>query len=78
MAFEELLQHAKSRDVDFLLFGGDLFDENSPDAKIFKHTLELLHQNITGKKEIFEICIEKIARLKKIKFLEKNQKLSHI
>ena len=29
-AFQELLQKAKQQDVDFLLLGGDLFDEVNP------------------------------------------------
>lgn len=35
VAFEEILQLAKSLDVDFLLHGGDLFDLNKPS----RHTM---------------------------------------
>lgn len=62
LAFEELLQHAKTNDVDFLLFGGDLFDENNPPVKVVKHAIRLLHENICGQKPVKFTVISDAAR----------------
>jgi len=51
-AFEELLQHAQKYDVDFLLWGGDLFDKNNPTVPIFTQTISLMFQYIVGNKPV--------------------------
>ncbi|KAM7448086.1 Double-strand break repair protein mre11a [Porites harrisoni] len=50
VTFEEILQIAKDKDVDFILLGGDLFHENKPSRKTLHNTLALLRKYCMGDK----------------------------
>lgn len=52
-AFEEVLQQAKKRKVDFILLAGDLFHENKPSRQTLHHTVELLRRYCFGNSPIF-------------------------
>ncbi|XP_068732104.1 double-strand break repair protein MRE11-like isoform X1 [Montipora capricornis] len=49
-SFEEILQIAKSKNVDFILLGGDLFHENKPSRKTLHNTMALLRNYCLGDK----------------------------
>ena len=51
-AFEETLLIANSQKVDFVLFGGDFFDEADPSCEVQNKSLEILGKNIFGNKKI--------------------------
>lgn len=46
--FEEILQLANDKEVDFLLLGGDLFHENKPRPHILRQTTDLLRKYCLG------------------------------
>lgn len=46
--FEEVLQLARQKEVDFVLLGGDLFHENRPPRRIMHGCLQLLKQYCVG------------------------------
>ncbi|XP_015785996.1 double-strand break repair protein MRE11 [Tetranychus urticae] len=50
--FEEVLQIARAKDVDFVLLGGDLFHENKPSSKAMTRCVELLRKYCLGSKDI--------------------------
>jgi len=50
--FEEVLQLARLKNVDFLLLGGDLFHENKPSSKCMTKCIELLRKYCLGESEI--------------------------
>lgn len=52
-AFEEVLQTALSRKVDFILLAGDMFHENKPSRRSLHSTLELLRRYCMGSDPIF-------------------------
>ncbi|XP_029650528.1 double-strand break repair protein MRE11 [Octopus sinensis] len=52
VTFEEILEKAKQNDVDFILFGGDLFHENKPSRSILHGCLALLRKYCMGDKPI--------------------------
>lgn len=47
-----MLETAKREDVDFVLLGGDLFDEVNPTQKCIFKCLNLLRDNIFGNREL--------------------------
>lgn len=49
---EEVLENAKKQDVDFLLLGGDLFDEVNPSKQCFFKCLNILRGTVFGNKEV--------------------------
>ncbi|KAI8920697.1 Metallo-dependent phosphatase-like protein [Entophlyctis helioformis] len=49
-AFEEILQLAQEREVDFVLLGGDLFHDNKPSQRTLHATTTLLRQYCLGDK----------------------------
>ena len=51
-AFEEVIAHAKAEHVDFLLLGGDLFDEVNPTKECFFQCLNILKQNVFGNRKV--------------------------
>ena len=51
-AFEETLSIANSQKVDFVLLGGDFFDEADPSCEVQNKSLEILGNNIFGNKKI--------------------------
>jgi double-strand break repair protein MRE11 len=46
--FEEVIAQAKAQQVDFLLLGGDLFDEVNPSKECFFRCLNILKANVFG------------------------------
>jgi double-strand break repair protein MRE11 len=52
-AFEEILQTAKQRQVDFILLAGDLFHENKPSRRTLHATIELLRTYCLGDDPVF-------------------------
>lgn len=46
--FEEMLETANARNVDFVLLGGDLFHEMSPSAKTYNKTSHILNKQVFG------------------------------
>ena len=46
--FEEILQHGRDNDVDFVLLGGDLFHENKPPRDVMYDCQELLKRYCVG------------------------------
>lgn len=48
--FEEILQLARSHDVDCMLLGGDVFHENRPSRRTLHRTLEMLRHYCMGNK----------------------------
>jgi double-strand break repair protein MRE11 len=52
-AFEEVLRNAKQKKVDFVLFAGDLFQENKPSRKTLHNTMELLRRYCLGENPVF-------------------------
>lgn len=51
-AFEEILKTARERDVDFILLGGDLFDQSKPSQSCYVKAITLIREHIMGDKEI--------------------------
>jgi double-strand break repair protein MRE11 len=50
--FQEVIDQAKSNNVDFLLLGGDLFDEVNPSKECFFRCLNILKENVFGNKQV--------------------------
>ncbi|CAB4012153.1 double-strand break repair MRE11-like [Paramuricea clavata] len=48
VTFEEILQIAEEKKVDFILLGGDLFHENKPSRKIVHKTMEIIRKYCMG------------------------------
>jgi len=58
-AFEEVLQHARDQDVDFILLGGDLFHKSEPDRSTVHKVTELLRDYVLGDRDLpFEFLSE--------------------
>lgn len=47
-----MLDYAKTNDVDFILLGGDLFDEVNPSKETFLKCINLLKNYVFGSKEV--------------------------
>ena len=52
VAFEEILQHARNNEVDFILLGGDLFHDTKPSQTVLLKCTELLRKYCLGPREI--------------------------
>eukprot|EP00756_Hemistasia_phaeocysticola_P045920 Hpha_TRINITY_DN19676_c0_g1::TRINITY_DN19676_c0_g1_i1::g.186118::m.186118/K10865/MRE11; double-strand break repair protein MRE11 len=52
VTFEEILQKAQALDVDLVLLGGDLFDENKPSQATLHRTITMLRRYCMGGKDI--------------------------
>ncbi|KAF7676598.1 Double-strand break repair protein MRE11 [Astathelohania contejeani] len=52
ITFEEILKIAKSREVDLILQGGDLFHDNQPSRHTLNRTIELIKKYCLGSKDI--------------------------
>ena len=50
-AFIEILTIAKKRNVDFLLLGGDFFDDANPSHEVLHRSLQILKEHIFGLKK---------------------------
>lgn len=46
--FKEVIETANKHQVDFLLLGGDLFDEVNPSKECFFRCLNILKSNVFG------------------------------
>eukprot|EP00397_Hematodinium_sp_SG-2012_P012289 GEMP01012455.1.p1 GENE.GEMP01012455.1~~GEMP01012455.1.p1 ORF type:complete len:696 (+),score=157.37 GEMP01012455.1:54-2141(+) len=57
ITFEEILQTAREKNVDFILHGGDLFDENKPSRKTLFNVMRKLRQYCMGDGEVYFECI---------------------
>lgn len=55
--FEEILQTAREKSVDFILHGGDLFDENKPSRKTLFNVMRKLREYCMGDGEILFDCV---------------------
>eukprot|EP00727_Mastigamoeba_balamuthi_P007617 m51a1_g3476 putative double-strand break repair protein MRE11 (703) ;mRNA; r:760975-763659 len=51
-AFEEVLQHARSRGADMVLLGGDLFHENTPSRSCLHRCASLLREYCLGPRPV--------------------------
>jgi len=61
-AFEEAMKKVRLANVDLLLLGGNMFDENTPSQEILQKTVGTLKENIFGDKSInYEIVWGKHA-----------------
>ncbi|XP_054002980.1 double-strand break repair protein MRE11 isoform X1 [Hylaeus anthracinus] len=52
VTFEEILQHGKEQEVDFILLGGDLFHDTKPSQTALIKCMELLRKYCLGSREI--------------------------
>ncbi|PRP74445.1 DNA repair exonuclease [Planoprotostelium fungivorum] len=52
ITFEEILQHAKNLEVDFILLGGDMFHDNKPTRQTLYRTMELLRTYCFGNRPV--------------------------
>eukprot|EP00906_Rhabdomonas_costata_P015633 RCo022458 len=52
VTFEEVLQVAIEKDIDFVLLGGDVFHENKPSQFTLHKTMELLREYCMGDRDI--------------------------
>ncbi|KAH3759286.1 DNA repair exonuclease [Pelomyxa schiedti] len=52
IVFEEILQMAKNKNADFMIFGGDLFHENKPSRQTLHKTIELLRKYCMGDRAV--------------------------
>lgn len=60
--WDEILEYAKTYDVDFILHGGDLFHENRPSRKTLYKTMESIRRACLGDREImFELLSDQTA-----------------
>ena len=67
-SFEEVLEIAKERNVDFILLGGDLFHENHPSAQCLIRTTEALRKYCQGDDEVkFELISDQKENFKHTK-----------
>lgn len=51
-AFQEALQIARDKDVDFILLGGDLFHMNRPSANIEHKCIKIIRQHMNAKDQV--------------------------
>ncbi|XP_043247930.1 double-strand break repair protein MRE11 [Colletes gigas] len=52
VTFEEILQHGKKHEVDFILLGGDLFHDTKPSQTAIIKCMELMRKYCLGPREI--------------------------
>lgn len=59
-AFSEILQKSKKNNVDFIIHGGDLFDEPEPSQETIEKSVKILKENIFGDKNLnYEVFWDK-------------------
>ncbi|XP_053564585.1 double-strand break repair protein MRE11 [Bombina bombina] len=69
VTFDEILKLAQDNEVDFLLFGGDLFHDNKPSRKTTYTCLELLRKYCMGDRPVqFEILSDQSVNFGYSKF----------
>ena len=49
LAFEEILQKAEENEIDFIIHGGDFFDEQNPTKWCLTQTMNLMRKYLNGK-----------------------------
>jgi len=59
---EEILSVAKDKNVDFLLLGGDLFNDNKPSRETLHKTIEMFRKYCLGDKPV-PLCIHSDQRV---------------
>ena len=52
VTFDEILEIAIEKDVDFVLLGGDLFHENKPSRQAYMKCLEILRKRCLGDRPV--------------------------
>ena len=52
ISFDEVLEIAIEKDVDFVLLGGDLFHENKPSRQAYMKCLEILRKRCLGDRPV--------------------------
>ncbi|GFV89364.1 double-strand break repair protein MRE11 [Trichonephila clavipes] len=52
VTFEEILKIAESKEVDFILLGGDLFHENKPSRKVLHDCISLMRKYCMGDRAV--------------------------
>lgn len=52
ITFDEILEIAIEKDVDFVLLGGDLFHENKPSRQAYMKCLEILRKRCLGDRPV--------------------------
>ena len=52
VTFEEIMQKAVEQKVDFIVLGGDLFDENKPSHNTLHRTMQIFRKYCMGEKDV--------------------------
>ncbi|XP_010398932.1 double-strand break repair protein MRE11 isoform X1 [Corvus cornix cornix] len=69
VTFNEILDHARKNEVDFILLGGDLFHDNKPSRKTVHSCLESLRKYCMGDRPVqFEILSDQAVNFHHSKF----------
>ncbi|XP_010576521.1 double-strand break repair protein MRE11 isoform X1 [Haliaeetus albicilla] len=69
VTFNEILDHAQKKEVDFVLLGGDLFHDNKPSRKTLHSCLESLRKYCMGDRPVqFEILSDQAVNFHYSKF----------
>ncbi|XP_072258772.1 double-strand break repair protein MRE11 [Pyxicephalus adspersus] len=69
VTFDEILRLARDNEVDFLLFGGDLFHDNKPSRKTLHTCMELLRKYCMGDRPVqFEVLSDQSVNFSYSKF----------
>ncbi|KAF4787738.1 Double-strand break repair protein MRE11 [Turdus rufiventris] len=69
ITFNEILDHARKNEVDFILLGGDLFHDNKPSRKTVHSCLESLRKYCMGDRPVqFEILSDQAVNFHYSKF----------
>uniref|UniRef100_A0A663ENJ1 Double-strand break repair protein n=1 Tax=Aquila chrysaetos chrysaetos TaxID=223781 RepID=A0A663ENJ1_AQUCH len=69
VTFNEILDHAQQKEVDFVLLGGDLFHDNKPSRKTLHSCLESLRKYCMGDRPVqFEILSDQTVNFHYSKF----------
>uniref|UniRef100_A0A8C3TTQ3 Double-strand break repair protein n=1 Tax=Catharus ustulatus TaxID=91951 RepID=A0A8C3TTQ3_CATUS len=69
VTFNEILDHARKNEVDFILLGGDLFHDNKPSRKTVHSCLESLRKYCMGDRPVqFEILSDQAVNFHYSKF----------
>uniref|UniRef100_A0A8D8VIU0 Double-strand break repair protein n=1 Tax=Cacopsylla melanoneura TaxID=428564 RepID=A0A8D8VIU0_9HEMI len=74
VTFEEILEHARDKEVDMVLLGGDLFHINKPSPTTLKKCLETLRKHCIGDNSVYIDVISdpKLVMNNNINFLDPN------
>ena len=76
VTFEEIIQIARLKNVDFILHSGDLFDECRPNRFWMTSVMRLLQENCFGSKEVlFSQLRTEFSSSKKVNFEDPNRNI---